>query len=116
MPIYNKNNELITEVVSSATSKPDVIEIVNRTLDGSYHIQTIGTAGIKVDVIAYFTSNGKQILDGIKKVSDKIKVVFDGQYYIGLIDGELTWNRIPNQSDTWFGTQFTLLVESEGVV
>jgi hypothetical protein len=116
MAIYDKNNVLITEVVSSATANPDVIEITNRLLDGSYHVQTIGTYGTKVDVVAYFTVAQKLVLDGIKRTSDLIKVVFDGKYYIGLIEGELKWNRYPNDSELWFGTQFILLVESEGVV
>lgn len=115
MAIYDKNNSLLTEVVSSATSKPDVIEIVNRSLDGAYHVQTIGTAGTKVDVVAYFTKAQKALFDEIKRTSDSIKVVFDGQYYIGVIEGELSWNRYPNQGDVWFGTEFTLMVESEGV-
>jgi len=116
MPIYDKNNELITEVVSSATSSTDVVEVMNRTLDGKYHVQTIGTAGTKVDVIAYFTPEKKIVMDDIKRISDLIKVVFDGNYYIGFISGELSWNRLGNQATPWFGAQFTLLVESEGVV
>jgi len=116
MPIYDKNSVLLTEIVSSATYKPDVIEIVNRTLDGSYHIQTIGSAGGKVDVIAYFDHVNKLLLDTIKSTGDTIRVIFDGRYYVGLIEGELSWNRLGNQDDPIFGTQFNLLVTSQGVI
>lgn len=116
MPIYDKNDVLLTEIVSSATAKPDVIEIVNRTLDGSYHIQTIGSNGTKVDVIAYMDHANKLLLDAIKSTGNTIKVVFDGRYYVGLIEGELTWNRLANQDAPMFGTQFNLLVTSQGVI
>ena len=116
MSIYDKNNEVLTEIVSSATSKPDVIEIINRTFDGSYNVQTIGESGTKLDVIAYFTSSKKLLLDAIKRSSDTIKVTFDGRYYIGIIEGEISWDRLANQDAPLFGIQFTLLVESEGVL
>lgn len=116
MAIYkNSTNELITEVVSSATSFPDVIQITNRTLDGAYHVQSIGEAGTKVDVVAYFQAAGRALLDTAKRECDEIKVIFDGFYYIGLIDGELKWSRLPNQGDLWYAAQFTLLATSEGV-
>jgi len=115
MAIYDKNNVIITEVVSSAISKPDVIEIINRAFDGSYHIQSIGESGTKLDVIAYFEVGQKLIFDAIKRSMDSIKVIFDGRYYIGCIEGELSWSRLANDGAPWFGVQFTLLVESEGV-
>ena len=116
MAIYDKYNTLITPIVSSATSAPDVVEIINRTFDGTYHVQTIGTAGTKVDVITYCTKSQKAVLDNIKRTSDTIKVVFDGYYYIGLIEDSLSWNRLPNQDVPYYGTQFTLLVTSQGVI
>lgn len=116
MPIYDSNNEVLTEIVSSATSKPDVIEIVNRDFDGGYHVQTIGESGTKLDVVAYFTKSKKLLVDAIKRTSSNIKVTFDGRYYIGVIEGELSWSRIANQDDPYFGLQFTLLVETEGVL
>ena len=116
MSIYDKNNTLITEIVASAVSKPDVVEIVNRTLDGSYHVQTIGTKGTKLDVTAYFTKSNKLVMDSIKANGDTIKVTYDGAWYTGLIEGELSWERLVNQSDAMFATQIVLLVTSQGVI
>ena len=40
--IYDKDDVLITNLVDTALSYPDIIEVKNRTLDGKWHIQTIG--------------------------------------------------------------------------
>ncbi len=37
MALYDVNDVLITQGVSKALPSPDVIEVVNRTLDGKYH-------------------------------------------------------------------------------
>jgi len=116
MPIYDENDVLITQGVSMALSHPDVIEIKNRTLDGKYHVQTIGTAGTLLDVEASFTHAQKLIFETIKRASGEIKVVFDGRYYIGVIDGQPSLSRIPNVDFPMFGGSFTLMVNEEGVV
>lgn len=116
MPIYDANNNVITLRVQQAVSRPDVVEVKNRTLDGKYHIQTIGEGATMVEVVAHFTTSEKVIFDTIKKTGASIKVTFEGNYYIGLIDGELQWQRIPNWDDPIFIAQFTILVNEEGVL
>jgi len=116
MPIYDKNDNVLTPAVASALSRPDVIEIKNRTLDGKYHVQSIGEAGTLLDVTAHLTMAEKLVFDGIKRTMDLIKVVFDGRYYLGLIDGELSYERLINTWDPMFTVNFTLMVDEEGVV
>lgn len=116
MPIYDSNNTIITKAVRSALSRPDVIMIKNRTLDGKYHIQSIGQGGTMVDVEANFTMSEKMVFDNLKRTVSMIKVTFDGRYYTGVIDGEPNYNRIASTSGPMFTVTFTLLVQSEGVV
>ena len=116
MPMYDKNGVLITKMVERALSRPDVIEIKNRTLDGQWHIQTIGDGGSVLDVKAHLTLQEKAVLDTIKKTMSELKVTFDGRYYIGVIDGEIGYDRVAFNSGPMFATSFKLLVQSEGVI
>ena len=116
MPIYDVNNTLITKAVGSAISRPDVILIKNRTLDGKYHIQSIGQGATVVDVEAHLTMAQKLTFDAIKKTVGTIKVEFDGRYYIGVVDGDPNYTRLASTSGPMFAISFTLLVQSEGVV
>ena len=116
MPIYDANNSLITKRAQSALSRPDVIEIESRTLDGQRHIQTIGIGGTVLDVIAHFTMAQKLVFDTVKRTTSTIKVVFDGRYYTGIISGEISYNRTPSPSGAIFTATFLILVQTEGVV
>lgn len=112
--VYDKNDNLITNLVDSAISHPDVIEIKNRTLDGKWHIQTIGVGANLLDVRINLKLSEKNQIDNIKKVSDTLKVIFDKKYYIGLIDGNITYDRKKYSDYPIFSASFTLLVLNEG--
>ena len=114
--IYDKNNNVITNLVDTALSYPDVIEVKNRTLDGQWHIQTIGTGATILSVKAHLKLNEKNTLDTIKRNTDLLKVIFDGKYYIGIIDGKLDYDRRKFSEYPMFDTSFTLLVREEGAV
>ena len=77
MGLYDKNDVLITRLVDSAVASPDVIEIKNRTLDGQWHVQSIGTSATVLTVKAHLKLQGKEVLDNIKRNSDLLKVIFD---------------------------------------
>ena len=112
--IYDKNNNVITNLVDTALSHPDIVEVKNRTLDGQWHIQTIGTGATIVNVQAHLKLSEKNTLDSIKRNTDFIKVIFDGKYYIGLIDGKIDYDRRKFTDYPMFSTSFTLLVTEEG--
>lgn len=115
MGIYDQNGNLITELIQTATSRPDVVEIKNRLLDGSYHVQTIGEGGTLLDVEAHFTKEQKDTFDLIKRTMSEMKVIFDGKYYKGLIDGQPTPTRKRFADAVMYGINFTLMVNDEGV-
>ena len=91
--LYTKNDVLITRLIDTAVSYPDVIEVKNRTLDGQWHIQSIGTSATVLSVKAHLRLQEKDVLDTIKRNSDLLKVIFDGKYYVGLIDGKVDYDR-----------------------
>ena len=112
--LYDKNNVLITKLIDTAVSSPDVIEVKNRTLDGRWHIQSIGVAATVLVVKANLKFEEKNRLDAIKRTSDLLKVIFDGRYYIGLIDGKVDYEYRKFTEHPMFGTTFTVLVREEG--
>lgn len=112
MPIYDADNNLIIKAVFKALSKPDTVEVKNRTLDGNYHIQTTGLGGTTVDVTAYLDPSEKLVLDNIKRRSGIITVVFSGDSYTGVIDGGLSYDRLPASNALMYSVSFTLLVQS----
>lgn len=113
MPIYDKNGMVIAKSVFKALAKPDIVEIKNRTLDGLYHIQTIGTGGTSVDVTAYIEPQEKILLDTIKRRSAPIMVVFCDESYVGVIDGGLSYDRLSASNALMFAVTFTLLTSQE---
>ena len=112
--LYDKNDVLITRLVDNAVASPDVIEIKNRTLDGQWHIQSIGTAATTLTVKTNLKLEEKDTLDTIKRNSDTLKVIFDGKYYVGLIDGKVDYDRRKFAEYPMFGASFTILVREEG--
>jgi hypothetical protein len=114
-PIYDENDNVITAGVESALSKPDSIIIQNKTLDGKFHVQGIGTSATKVDVTAHFTMDERLIFEALTRTMSIIKVVFDGRYYTGVVGEDPSSDRIASQTGPIFTISFILLVETEGV-
>jgi hypothetical protein len=112
--IYDKNDILITNLVDTAFSYPDILEVKSRTLDGQWHIQTIGVGATVLSVKANLRLEEKNIMDVIKRNTDLFKVIFDGKYYIGVLDGKLDYDRQKFAEYPMFGTSFNMLVREEG--
>lgn len=111
--IYDKNNNLITHLVETALLRLDGIEIKNKTLDGQWHIQTIGTSAMILDVTAHVTLGEKWVIDSIKGSNDQLNIRFDGESYIGIIDEQPTYTRQAFPSGPMFKATFKLLVLSK---
>lgn len=112
--IYDKNDILITNLVDTALSYPDIIEVKNRTLDGKWHIQTIGEGATVLSVSCNLSLDEKNIMDSIHRTKDLFKVIFDGKYYIGTLDGKPEYERLKFADRPMFGTSFSMLVREEG--
>ena len=112
--IYDKNDVLITKLVDTALSYPDVTEIKNRTLDGRWHIQTIGEGATVLSVKAHLKLKEKDTMDHLHRTKDLFKVIFDGKYYVGILDGKPDYDRMKSASYPMFGCTFTMMVREEG--
>lgn len=114
MGIYYNDDILLTNLIDEAVSRPDVISIKNRNLAGQWHIQTIGEGAKILYVKANLTLEQKDIIDMLKRTAGEFKVIFDGRFYVGLIDEDPGYDRIKTASGPMFETTFLLLVNEEG--
>lgn len=106
----------LTPNIRTAMSRPDVVEVKNRTLDGQWHVQTIGDGATVLDVETTFTMEQKIIFDDLKKKMVPIKIIFDGFYYEGVVEGVPGYQRTKYTTGPMFSVSFVLLVNNEGVV
>jgi hypothetical protein len=112
--LYDSNDTLITDRVSSVMPGYDVIKVTNRLLDGSYHVQTIGTAARIVTATFTVTSETtKDTVDLADAQATLLKVTGSSKYYTGIIKDTPSWDRL---APGIYRTTITLLVSEEGAV
>lgn len=98
--------------------KYDSVQVKNRLLDGSYHVQTIGSPQkyFEFEIL----SNHKQvdILNFAETIGEKLKLIVDDKFYIGYIDEEMDWKRMTmrykNPVDRWYVSNLKFIVIGEG--
>lgn len=111
--LYDIDDNLITDLVNTAILNPEVIHIKNKLLDGSNHIQTIGTPSKSIDVICYVYEDGKSKLDTKYANGEPIKLVKDNKWYKGLITEYGDWELY---AIGLYQNSFKISVSSEGII
>lgn len=103
---------LLTRYVN-ITPKKDVIKVENRTLDGQFHVQTIGTGADLLAVTLHAENEtARALVDSASASATYLKIVIGSTYWIGIIRGNLEWEKIAGT----FKTTFDFLVQSTGAV
>ena len=111
--LYDQNNQLITDIVTDIIPRPDTVQIEHRTLDGQYHIQTIGTSATIVEVSCVVNITGKRTIDQICAIGAPVKIIEADKYYIGVIRGVPDVEHLKPSN---YRIDFTMLVQSEGAI
>jgi len=112
--LYTTTDTLITSHVTSVIPDYEALEVENRLLDGSFHVQTIGQPARTCAVDLIVTSvTAKNSIDTYKSIKTPVKVTGDGKYYIGTIRGVPQWTK---NAPGIYQTSFVLLVTEEGTV
>lgn len=114
--LYDITNNLITDLVNSAILNPEIIKIKNRLLDGSYHVQSLGSRSNVIDIICYVDKFGKEKIDNLYIVDEPIKLVKDNKYYIGLISEKSEWGIFSKGKNGLYETNFKIAVSEEGFI
>ena len=110
--LYTTDDVLITDRVTSVIPDCEIQEVENTLLDGSLHIQTIGSPARVCDIALVVTSvAAKNNIDTYKSLKTPVKVTADGIYYTGIIRGSPKWERL---APGIYKTSLTLIVSEEG--
>lgn len=119
--LQNLDNEKLSYGIRSLSPMMyDVIKVKNKLIDGSYHVQIIGSPvkyytfeilanQIQVDVINLAVSKG-----------ELLKLIIEEKYYIGMIDGIDEWTglvyRQQDKANTIYSAKLQLNVSQEGSI
>ena len=103
--------------IESLIPRLDGIEIPNVLLDGTYHIQTIGTPRVEVDFICYSPYSEMLAINNKKFNGEPFRIEYEGEYYIGKIKDLKGWNiKIDSEINRIYQTTIILVVSDSGVV
>jgi hypothetical protein len=110
--LYTSTDVLITSRVIAVIPGYDTLKVVNRLLDGSFHVQTIGTGGRVVNISLVADETSKDTIDIAESNCAPVKVTAGTKYYTGVIKEAPKWDR---PSPDVYRTSLILLVYEEGV-
>ena len=111
--LYTTDGTIITERVTSVIPDYDTIKVVNRLLDGSFHVQTIGQGARICNVALMASETGKETIDIYESTATPVKVTGSGKSYTGIIKDAPDWSLLkPNL----YKASIVLLVSEEGSV
>lgn len=119
--LQNLDNEKLSYGIRSLSPMMyDVIKVKNKLIDGSYHVQIIGSPvkyytfeilanQIQVDVINLAVSKG-----------ELLKLIIEEKYYIGMIEESKEWTLLAlNRNDktkTIYSAKLRLNISEEGTL
>jgi len=112
--LYKIDNTLISSIIASVIPGYDTIKVLNRLLDGSFHVQVIGNGAriVNINTISVY-EDSKNLIDTYESTATPVKVVLDSKYYIGFIKESPNWTRI---KAGLYQTSIVLIVSEEGYI
>ena len=112
--ITTYDDTLFAGTLTKARDSQNSQFIKKRLLDGTYNIQTIGSAARTIDVEFYCDIEVRRDLEDAAAAGDLIKVNYEDRIWTGLIDNaDVKWDPFV---DTEERVTFVLLVTVEAVV
>ena len=110
--LYSATNDLITRYVN-VVPKKDTIKVENRLLDGTFHVQTIGTSADLLDVKLQAVSESVRArIDTAEATAEEVRIIFGNRYWDGIIRTSLSWEKVAGV----FNTSFEFLVIRTGTL
>ncbi len=98
----------------------DTIQIKNRLLDGSYHVQMIGEPAKSFTFEILSNQDQVNKINIAESIGENLRLIIDDKAYIGLIDKALNWKRVilryKDENSTYHTASIKFNIQSEGVV
>lgn len=109
--IFDSAGLKITQFVNVVPSI-DAVKVENRTLDGKFHVQTIGSHATLLEVVLFAETEAvRAAIDTVCGTCELVRIIVENASWYGIIrENTLAWEK---KAGT-FKTSFTLLVSSQG--
>jgi|GEM_PF-2396597 len=109
---------VLTRIIEDASLvELDSIQIKNRLLDGTFHVQTIGDPQKSVSVSAYVNGIQAKLINQYQASGQSLRLIIDEEVHTGFIDEPITWGRkTPKRSSEtmwYYGTFRFVIVGTE---
>lgn len=72
----------------------DTIQVKNKLLDGSYHIQTIGEPLKYITFEILSNHNQVDLLNQAEYKGEELRLIIDDKFYVGMLDSKAEWTRL----------------------
>lgn len=117
--LENLGGEILSIGIRSLSPlKYDSVQVKNRLLDGSYHVQTIGSPQKYFEFEILSNHNQVDKLNLSETIGEELRLIIDDKIYIGYIDEEMDWKRMTmrykNPVDRWYVSHLKFIVIGEG--
>ena len=119
--LQNLDNEKLSYGIRSLSPMMyDVIKVKNKLIDGSYHVQIIGSP------VKYYTfeilANQIQVdlINLIESRGEPLRLIIDDKYYVGMLDSKAEWTRLilrrGDPINTLYTAKLQLNISEEGSI
>ena len=109
--VYTKDDVLITSHIRDAVPGYESHKVRRQLLDGSWHMQVIGTAGRVLNLVVFTDRDNKEILDAAENEGRLVKIFVLGKWWEGFISEKIFWQET---SLDYYRGEVLLLVTGEG--
>lgn len=116
--LLDAQGTVISQRILHLLPRLDVIRVENRTLDGQFHVQTIGAAARLLDLQVVVTDSGRYTIDSAYAIGAILRAEADGWYRSGVVQEAPEWQTLrpgPMVTRLYLAT-FTLAINAEGAV
>lgn len=96
--LYFGTTPLATHVIL-AKPQQETIEVKNRLLDGSWHVQVIGSPAKSWEIEFLTPGNRREEIDTYAARKDKLTLHRHGKTHPGIVDGNPDWEQVIGSTD-----------------
>lgn len=98
----------------------DTIQVKNKLLDGSYHIQTIGEPLKYITFEILSNHNQVDLLNQAEYKGEELRLIIDDKFYVGMLDSKAEWTRLilrrGDPINTLYTAKLQLNISEEGSI